>query len=113
MDFLKVLDIYGGKVNLYYDGKTGPRTILGGLFTIFLTLIFVLLVLSFGNDFFYRLNPSFLTQDVNPSNYTNYNITSNNFPFSFRLEDAYGKLVDPEFQYFYFEVIYYLCIKLS
>ena len=106
MDVIKALDIYVGNAKLYYKGKTGPRTILGSLITILLTFIFILLVLSFGNDFFYRLNPSFLSQDINPANYTNYNITLKDFPFSFRFEDSYGKLVDPELKYFYFEVKY-------
>ena len=105
-NILKFFDLNGGKIDLFYKDKRSIQSSFGGIMNLLLGIIFFLLIFSFGNDFFYRLNPSFLVQELSQVNYTKYNFTNQNFPFSFRFEDIYGDPVDVEENYLYFEIYY-------
>lgn len=105
-DLIKKFDFNDSRIDLYYNGKNGIKTIAGGVITFFLLIILALLVFGFGQDFFYRLNPLLIIQDLNPTDYKKFNISNDNFPFAFRFEDNLGNKIDPEQKHFYFNLFY-------
>jgi len=103
---LKIVDFNSLYFRLYMNQNDRNQSTFGGFSTIVLLLLLILAIISLGNDFFKRLNPTFLIQDIVPSNYSIYNITNNNFTLAFRVEDVYGQLVDPNNTQIYFEINY-------
>ena len=101
---IRKIDFLGGDIKLLYKGNDGPRSILGGLISIILGIIISLLIIEFGQDFFYRLNPYIYVQDVNPLEYKKFNITNKDLPMSFRFENSDATLIDKDEIYFSFDV---------
>ena len=105
-NFIKAIDVFGGDVTLYYKGKSGVRTVFGGLITILVGFILILLIIGFGQNFYKRINPLLLIQDLNPNYYNRYNISNTNFPISFRYENSDGKLLEIEEKSFKFDIVH-------
>ena len=103
-NFIKRIDILGGDVSLFYKGEKGVRTLFGGLITIFVGFILVLLIIGFGQNFYKRINPLVVIQDLYPNYYNHYNISNSNFPISFRYENSDGKQLEIEEKSFYFDI---------
>ena len=101
---LKRLDLYGGNVLIYHKSHRSIQTNFGGIITMLVGIAMTLLIIAFGNDFFYRTNPIFIKQEVDPSDYPNLKINNSNFMFAFRYEDINGAMLDEQGQSFYFEV---------
>lgn len=84
---MKKIDIYGEPVEILINKKHFIKTTIGG----FLTILTIFLVLTFtwfiGKDIIYKENPISYTQNNIFEKYFNFNITNNNFPFSFALTD--------------------------
>lgn len=93
-NLLKKLDIYGGKIQFYYKYKQEVQTTFGGFMTMVLLSFFVFLVVEFGNNFFYGLNPFVIVQEQNKA-YDKKILTHENFMFAWRMEDINAELLDP------------------
>ena len=59
--------------------------------------------MGFGEDFFYRTNPSFIKQDFNPANPNSKNITQSELMLTFRYEDSDGKFINIDGLSYYFK----------
>lgn len=96
-------DLLGGQVYLLHNNKRTVKSLFGGLISIFLVVSFSLLTLGFGQDFFYRTNPSFIKQDFNPPNPNSKNITQNELMLTFRYENSDGKFINIDGLSYYFK----------
>lgn len=94
-NLLRKLDIYGGKIQLYYNHKQQVQTTFGGIITVVYMSVFVFLVFEFGNNFFNGLNPFVIIQEQNKA-YEVMNLTHDNFMFAWRMEDLNAELLDPD-----------------
>ena len=104
---VKKLDFLGGDIKLLYKENEGPKSVFGGLITIFLGFIVSIMIFEFGQDFFNRTNPNFYMQEVNPVEYKRFNITNQNLPISFRFESNDAALLDPNQKNFYFDIFHF------
>ncbi len=113
MNLLYLLDFNHDKLHFFFKGRKGAASLLGGFMTLIVGVIFVLLVIGFGSDFFYRLNPAILNQDIFPDEYKNFNFTTKNIPIAFRFEDVNGLSLDKEQKSFYFDIYYQKLNKVN
>jgi hypothetical protein len=97
-----MVETYSYITNL--NDQRSIQTNFGGIITMFIGIAMTLLIIAFGNDFFYRTNPIFIKQEVDPADYPNLKINNTNFMFALRYEDINGAMLDEQGQSFYFEV---------
>lgn len=90
MKIFQQFDFFGDNVSLLYNGNKNIRTPLGGLFCFISGIIFILLLIGFGQDFFKRTNPSFIRETESPKDFPKYTISNKNFSLAVRLEDESG-----------------------
>lgn len=85
--FLKNIDYLGCELTIYYQNNKRVKTSFGGVISIFVSLIFVLLIFSFGQDFFARKNPAFIKSTISLDSVPFFNVSNSNFSVAFRIED--------------------------
>lgn len=102
------LDFYGADLSFKINNSQKIKSSVGGASSIFLSIIFSLLVFAFGQDFFNRTNPSVVKSEYNPDQSTLIDINNNNFQILFRIENDNSTTIDPEGTSFYFAANYYL-----
>ena len=93
---MEIFDYLGQPLNLYYKSHNTLRTSFGGIMTIISFIIMSLMILAFGQDFFYRKNPIVVASTETLDQYEIHNLTNKNFPMAFRLEDAYGNFYNDD-----------------
>ncbi len=82
----KTIDIFGITFNFTTLGKEKFKTNLGSLMTIICVVTIGVFTFLFGQNFYYRENPSVINQIVVPDNYSEpFNITTNNLFFAWRV----------------------------
>lgn len=84
--FLVECDILGSDLTLYFQDSKTIKTVFGGLCSMTIFFIFVLLLIGFGNDFFTRKNPSFIKSSVSLGKVPFHTVSNNDFFFGLRLE---------------------------
>lgn len=94
---LKSIDILGERISFYYQDKQSIKTSFGGTISLILTLLFALLIIGFGQDFFARTNPNMLgsteAYDIAPM----FTVNNKNFSLALRIEDMNASpVVQPE-----------------
>ncbi len=99
---MQYLDVQGKSIELYFKSKSSYTSKIGGFLTLILLIIFIAVFIIFGQDFFYKLNPSVLVQQINSKSYELFKVNNKNFPLAFRLRDFRGNLVDEEQEHFYY-----------
>jgi hypothetical protein len=105
MNYIKNFDLSGSEIKFKINSQNTYKTKCGGIFTIFLIILFSILFILLGNDFYMRINPKISISVESPENYFNYTLNSKSFLFGFRADDQNGLPVKrPEF--FYFEPHY-------
>ena len=105
---LTLIDIYGSKFHLLINKKLKYKTWIGGVTTTFLSIIGLTFIYLFGNDFFFRKNPSF-TESTIGEGYKTINLTEEKVIIAFRIEDMNGNYVNTS-NYLYPKVVYYSAI---
>ena len=103
---MQILDVQGRSIELYFNNKSSYTSKIGGVFSLILLILFIVIFILFGQDFFYKLNPSVLAQQINPVQYDHFKINHKNFPLAFRLQDFDGNLIDREQEYFFYTFLY-------
>lgn len=93
---LKLGDIFSFEFKFSSFGSSRFGTIIGGLFSLFLLVIGIVVLSLFGQDFYQRTNPFVTTQKEVPDSYSFINVTSDNFTVAFRFETYEGKLFEHE-----------------
>lgn len=81
------LDFLGCESKLYINSSTAYATKFGGCVTIILALIMSVLFLLFGRDFYYRVNPTVITELGTYTSYPIFNLDSSNFTLALGIED--------------------------
>lgn len=105
---MKSLDILGKRINFYYKNEETINSGFGGLISSFIVIILALLISSFGQDFFKRINPSMVSSVKSPLDYTKFWINNKNFSFAFQIgiDSFYSKknttLFYPVVEHFYY-----------
>ena len=61
--FLKGIDIFGVKIELYLNQQSKSTTIIGGILCIIVTTLIITATWVIGNDIFYKLQPSLVIQN--------------------------------------------------
>lgn len=84
------MDFVGTRIGFYLNGSDNVQTNFGGFLSILIALCLALMVAAFGQDFFNRTNPSFITKMVNPADYPMFTLTNKNFSFAYYIEDLDG-----------------------
>ena len=106
--FFTLIDIYGTKFHLLTNQKIKYKTWIGGVITTILSLIGLIFIYLFGQDFFLRKNPSF-TQSTIGEGYKKINLTKEKVIIAFRIEDMNGNYINTS-KYLYPKVVYYSAI---
>ena len=102
--FFHTIDIYGTKFHLFMNHRLKFKTCIGGIITFFLSLIGLIFIFIFSNDFFFRKNPSYTHSSIG-EDYKKINLTNEKVIIAFRFEDDYGLI--PETSKYIFPKIYY------
>ena len=105
---LTFIDIYGRKFHFLTNKQLKFKTWIGGLITIVLLLIGITFIFIFGNDFFFRKNPSF-TQSSISERYKRINLTNAQIIIAFRTEDEYGNYLNTS-KYIFPKIYYYSAV---
>ena len=103
---LRELDVIGTKFH-FYSGKTLKKsTPFGGILTILIGVLSIILFIIFGNNFFYRQNPSVTMSVENNLTYEYFDFSKEKLLFAFRIEDYDAHFVDVK-DILYFKIYYY------
>jgi hypothetical protein len=95
--FFKRFDYLGCELTIYYENSKRVKTGFGGFISIIISIIFVTLIYSFGQDFFKRKNPSFIKSTISLSTVPFFTVTNKNFSIGFRIEDSnFNTFYQPE-----------------
>ena len=105
---LTFIDIYGTKFHLLTNQKIKYKTWIGGVITTILSLIGLIFIYLFGEDFFLRKNPSFKQSTIGEG-YKKINLTKEKVIIAFRIEDINGNYLNTS-KYLYPKVLYYSAI---
>jgi len=105
---LTLIDIYGTKFHLLTNQKLKFKTWIGGIITIILSLIGLIFIYIFGEDFFFRKNPSF-TQSTIGEGYEKIDLSKEKVLIAFRIEDMNGNYLNTS-KYLYPKIVYYSAI---
>ena len=91
--FLTFIDIYGTKFHFYFHGYIKFNTWIGGIITILISTLLLSFFYIFGEDFFFRKNPSFTYSTVG-EDYKKIDLSSKKIVIAFRIEDDFGFALD-------------------
>lgn len=92
MSILSYIDIFGTTFQFTTFKKSKFKTAAGGLLTIISLITMVIFIFIFGQDFFYKENPTILTQTVVPNNFSEpFLLTNDNFMIAFKFS---GRQID-------------------
>ena len=104
--FLREIDVLGIKFHLYSGKALKRSTAFGGVLTILLGILSVLFFIIFGNNFFYRKNPSVTMSVENTLSYEYFDLSQEKVLFAFRIEDYDAHFIDVS-NILYFKIYYY------
>ena len=105
---LTIIDIYGTKFHLLMNKQLKFKTWIGGIITIILSLIGITFIYIFGEDFFFRKNPSYTESRIGEG-YKTINLAKEKVIVAFRTEDINGNFLDSS-KYIFPKVIYYSAV---
>lgn len=92
MELLRECNIFGHEVSFNMMGKSKSKSLVGSVFTIILVMLTVLCIISFGKDFFDKINPTLLFTNIVPETYgPMYQLTSSNVQFPFRVMNYFSR----------------------
>ena len=104
--FLREIDVLGIKFHLYSGKALKRSTAFGGVLTILLGILSMLFFIIFGNNFFYRKNPSVTMSVENTLSYEYFDLSQEKVLFAFRIEDYDAHFIDVS-NILYFKIYYY------
>ena len=104
--FFRELDMIGIKFHLFSGKTLKKKTLFGGLLTIMIGIIFLLLIGIYFENFFKRKNPSVTMSVENTLSYEYFDLKQENVLFAFRIEDYDAHFIDVS-NILYFKIYYY------
>ena len=109
--FLTFIDIYGTKFHFYFHGYIKFNTWIGGIITILISTLLLSFFYIFGEDFFFRKNPSFTYSTIG-EDYKKIDLSSKKIVIAFRIEDDFGFALDSK-NLIYPMIYYYSAVPNS
>jgi len=100
---LRRMDMFGRKTELTMNKESNYTTICGGVLSLIMTIISVILFISFGSDMVYHQNPTVIDSEIYTANPRATYFSQENFFFMFGVEA-------PNFTHFFDETIYNVSI---
>jgi len=108
---LRKVDIFGSRYEFHLLGNSSFKSILGGVISCFSLILFIILFMMLGKNFYQRENPITSMSKEYSKNYFNYTLQPSSFLFGFQIVDQDSNLYDrPDI--FYIEP-HYLVYKKS
>ena len=93
--FLKKIDIFGRKTELNIKNESKYKTTIGGIFTLIMISLCVLLFVNFGSDMLYHMNPTTVYSQVYAKNPKKTQFSKENYFFMFGVENpSYAHFID-------------------
>lgn len=102
---VKKADFQGYKVNFTFDTKDSHTSVIGGVLTLFMIIVFIVIFILFGQDFFYKLNPKVISALIDNGTYERFKAKNSNFTIAFRLENFDNVRLDKDEIYFYYNIV--------
>lgn len=90
---LRSIDFLGSQCKLYINSQQKFETLFGGAVTFVLVAVMSILFGLFGRDFYFRINPSCLTEVGNYDDYPIHYVDNSNFTLAFGIEDDSSTIV--------------------
>lgn len=92
---MKIFDFFAINITLYSDKSKTYNTKFGAVISMLVSVIIILLIIAFGQDFYNRTNPLIIRETEITEDYLVYQINNKNFSIAVRLEnDSGNKLID-------------------
>lgn len=92
------IDIFGKSINLKMEGREEYKTLVGGLLTILMMILMVVVTVFFGLDLIERKNPSYYFQILQGEGYPISIINNTNFFIAGRVTGTGSRpVLDPRF----------------
>ena len=91
---IKKIDLFGAEFNFTIFGEKSYRTFFGGMLSLLVILTTITISIMFGLDLLLRKNPIVLKETVVPEYYEYINVTLQNFPIFWRIEDDNNAVVN-------------------
>lgn len=88
--FFEQFDFFGDQISFTYKNNQKFKSSLGGVVTLILGVLTILLLYGLGQNFFKRQNPRFVKEDIFVKNSTMMPINNSNFPIAFKIENGSG-----------------------
>lgn len=80
LEKVKVFDVFGASFSFTINNSTSIKTLAGGIFSLLTFGFFLFAFIAFGQDFYYKLNPKVLIQQMVLSNQTIYDLQNYTIP---------------------------------
>lgn len=87
---MKIFDFFAVNISLFTDKSVTYNTKFGGLVSISISILIILLIIAFGQDFYNRTNPQMVRETEITPDYPIYDINNKNFSIAIRIEDHNG-----------------------
>lgn len=92
---MKIFDFFAVNITMYSEKSKTYGTKFGSTISLLISIIIVLLIIAFGQDFYNRTNPLIVRETEITEDYLVYQISNKNFSVAVRLEDQNGnRLLD-------------------
>ena len=91
---IKKIDLFGAEFNFTIFGEKSYRTFFGGMLSLLVIFTTITISIMFGLDLLLRKNPIVLKETVVPEYYEYINVTLQNFPIFWRIEDDNNAVVN-------------------
>lgn len=106
LNLVRSIDYLGNSINFTIKSKSTYKTFFGGVLSLGIYIITIMLFTSFGKDYIEKTNPSGYSQ-IMPSSETSRALNISKYPFlmGFQIEDMYWKNIEIED---YFHAIFFL-----
>lgn len=98
------LDLLGDQISFYYNGQPTIKTTFGGVISIILSFLLILIIMAFGEDFYKRTNPSVVKSTITPLEYPMHTINNKNFKLAMKFENIDSNMIRND-QLYYILVI--------
>jgi hypothetical protein len=106
LDNIEKIDFLGGQIGFYHNNRLRKRSAFGAIMTVILVIIAVTFSILIGKDFFERLNPKIIHEEVFEDIRPTYTINNKNFSLATRLNNVAGLTIAND-RMFYWEAHHY------
>ena len=109
-NLVKSIDLFGKNFNFRIKESKLVTSSIGGVLSLLLCAITIVIAFLFGKNFLFRLNPSILSQKIIGKEVIYTPINNYNFTIAFNMETDYSEINIPEFLEI---IIFYTKIKVD